>query len=545
MKNQLMNIKFTFFIALLISGKYLLSQALPADTLWTKVLGGSKNECDGTAMLGNFGMNSAYTAVDTKGNIYLATSSASNDGFVGGNAGQEDIWIVKLSSDGDTLWTRRFGGSSNERAYRIRTVKSGGVVVVGSTLSTDGSFADARGGYDGFILRIAENGQLIYKKCIGGKDIDHLYDIVENQSGNFVACGESTSSDGDLVGVGSGLAWVIFIDGATGNPLLSKTFTGPDHSSSDFLENLTLIQRLSDGSGYIAAGFTTPDFNDLNKDNIWVLKFNSSGDALWLKKYGTPERPDYPSALLNAGGGGFYISGTTGGTGGDNTAGFYGGPTDGWLIRCDASGNIVWNKNYGGSDWDVFYDAVVQPSGNLLISGFTRSTNNDLTATTPAGLADYWLLQVSETGVVKDMRRIGGSKSDMGIGLACDTLQNRVILVGRSESNDGYVQRNLGGKDLWMVSFGEKAINNTESINHSPRFRLFPNPTSTNISVKTDADCHSLIIRDLSGRELLRELNPQKFQGQYTIDLSSLNPGMYLLHASSNEEFVYPIIKSN
>lgn len=538
----ILSLLFVFFCSL----QNTFAQVLPADTLWSAVLGGSANECDGTAMLSNFGMNAAYVTVDDQGDFYVATSSASSDGMLNGNSGLEDIWVVKLTSGGDTIWTRRFGGSGNERAYRIRSVKSGGVVVVGSTLSTDGSFADSKGGYDAFLLRIDASGQLIYKKCYGGSDNDHLYDIVENQAGNFVACGESSSINGDLVGVGSGLAWVLFINGTTGAVTNSKTFTGPDHSAADFLENFAGITCLSDGSGYLVSGFTTPEFFNPAKDNIWVQKINNSGQPVWTKKYGSVNGGDYCSVILDAGGGSFYMVGTTSASGGDNSSGYYGGPTDGWLIKCDASGNIIWNKHYGGSDWDVFYDAVVQPSGNILISGFTRSTNNDLSGTAPLGLTDYWLLQLTETGNVVDMRRSGGSKSDMGIGLAYDSIRNRILMVGRSESSDGYVQRNLGGKDLWAVCFGDEFTTGLQTVSETSDMIIYPNPTRGELYIISTITVEQITICDVLGKEVIKVFPPVVSRETNQINLAELSSGLYYVRMTKKGvSATYPVIKTD
>lgn len=531
------------FYGTMFFGCEIFAQPLPADTLWTKSLGGSGSESIGGASLSNFGMNAAYVAVDTAGNFYAVSYSNSTDGYVGGNAGQNDIWVVKLSGAGDTLWTKRFGGSGDERVYRVRAVSTGGCILVGETQSADGDFTGSHGQTEAFIIRLDAAGNVVFKKLYGGGDQDYLYDIAENPEGNFVACGESNSSDGDLAGVGSGLAWALFINGSDGTKTNSVTFTGPDHSSPDFLENFITLTRLADGSGYLAAGYTTPEFNDFNKDNIWVEKFNASGVSVWSKKYGSVTAGDYPAALLDAGAGSYYIVGSTSASGGDNTAGYYGGPTDGWLIKCDASGSMVWNKHFGGSDWDVLYDAVIQPSGNLLLSGFTRSMNNDLAATTPYGLTDYWLLQLTDTGGIVNMYRVGGSQADVGIGMAYDAVRNKIVMVGRSESNDGYVQGNLGGRDLWVVCFGEQALGFTDEPGWT-QVDVFPNPAVNSLSVKSKGEISRLGVLDISGREVLSKELTQMNSQTVLIDITHLAPGFYYLKIFGDKVSVQPFVKT-
>jgi hypothetical protein len=523
---------YSFAIPFLLFFTDSFAQMLPADTSWTKCLGGSGTETPGTAMSSNFGMNAAYVAVDSSGNFYTATCTNSSNGYVNGNSGLNDIWLLKISPQGDTLWTKRFGGSGDERVYRIRSVSSGGIIMLGKTQSNDGDFTGSHGQTDAFIIRVSADGNTLFNKLYGGADQDYLYDITENPDGNFVACGETGSNDGDLNATGSGLGWVLFINGNSGTVSSSVTFEGPDHASANFLENLFTITRLADGTGYIAAGYTSPDFSNSNADNIWVLKFNFAATVIWSKKYGSITSSDYPSAVLDAGDGQFYIVASTSAAGGNNTSGYFGGPSDGWLIKCDATGNILWNKNYGGTNWDAFYDGAVQSSGNILLSGFTRSSDNDLSTTTPRGLADYWLVQVSgNNGSIIDMKRAGGSAGDFGIGMAYDSLRNNILMVGRTESTDGCVHGNNGGRDLWIVCYSsDEQLSLDQLPENNFNIIAYPNPVNNLLTISSSQPVERIELFNSEGIHVKGVICLPGKEGNYHIETEKLSKGYYLLN---------------
>lgn len=446
--------KITLVICQLFFVIIILSAQSVSDTIWTKAIGGSGTEVPGLSILNSQALAGAFISRSNDGFYYVATSTNSNNGYVSSNAGSNDVLLIKMTLNGDTVWTKVFGGSGDDRVYRVRAINNNGCVLVGRTNSNDGFFTGNHGMMDAFMIKVNSNGSVAWKKLYGGSQDDILYDFVENAAGNYMVVGESLSSNGDLAGTGAGLAWVIFVNTSNGSYAWSNTYNGPDASSPDFLNNFTCVTRLSDGSGYLASGFTTPDFNNSSADNIWVMKFSFNGTVIWNKKYGAATGADYSATLIDAGNGEFYIVGSTQGTGGDSP-GFYGGNADAWLIRCNANGNIVWSKNYGGSNWEFFNDAVRDANGNLYLGGFTRSVNNDLAALAPFGtnVSDYWLVKTDAQGNILKQYRAGGPANDFGIGIALEPGTGNILMSGRTESTNGYVHGNNGGRDLWIVHF--------------------------------------------------------------------------------------------
>lgn len=510
------------------------------DSLWTRSFGGAADEVAGTNSPNSFGNNMASAAFDAvDGTMYLASYSASPVVYGKNNAGSDDVLLIHLDQNGDTLWTKLIGGAGSDRLSRVRSISTGGVILVGFTTSSTGVFAGNHGGYDGFMMRINSDGTILWTKVYGGSSNDYLYDVVENPAGNFVACGEAVSSDGDLSAAGNGLAWVLFATGVSGNMGFCVAPVGPNGASANGLENFTVIRRLNDGSGYLLSGFTSPDFNNFNLDDIWVCKINFTGAVLWNKTYGSTNGRDGSGALLDMGSGEFMIVGVLGGNGGYPT--YRGGNGDGFVIRCNAAGDTLWTRSYGGTDWDFFHDAVADQELNVYLAGFSRSSNQQLTGQPVYGLADYWLVKINANGDTLYTKRMGGSEFDAATGIACSGLEDDILLTGRSNSNNGWIHGANGGRDMWAVRLQNLVTSAQENAYAS--MLPFPNPFEAEIFVDVKHDNTRLYIRDLSGKSLIEM--PETGKGLQKIQVhGELKSGLYFLEIRSKEGTMhFPVIK--
>lgn len=504
------------------------ANAQAPDTLWTRSLGSSASEAAGTMSVNNMGNNMAGAAFDAvDGGLYVCTYTPGNDGWVSANAGGDDIWVLKLdASTGDTLWTRVIGGTGTDRAYRLRAVSGGGVVVVGRTDNGSGWCPGYHGQTDGVLVRLGPDGGTVWTRCMGGSGQDYLYDVAENPAGNLVACGESTSSNGDLAGAGSGQAWVQFVNGATGSPVLSFAPVGPNGTSANGLENLTIITRMANESAYLLGGFTSPDFNNFNLDDIWVAKMSFTGSIIWSRTFGSTNARDGSATIVEVGDGEFVIAGLLGGNGGQ--PGYLGGAGDGWLIRCDAQGNAVWARNYGGSDWEYFNDAALDAEGKLLVAGFTRSTNGDLANTAANGNADYWLLQVDPAnGDTVWTKRMGGPGFDAALAMARNNGTGAIALAGRSDANGGWVSGNNGARDLWVSCLSDDLSTAASALAPSASVQLMPNPVADLLQVRSQDPIIAWRLFDASGRQLMERSAPMLTS--LSLPVAGLDEGPYLL----------------
>ena len=136
-------------------------------------------------------------AATNDGNFIIVGDTRSSDVDVSLNNGGADIWIIKVSAEGDLIWEKTMGGSSFDVAKAVSKTQDNGFLIAGSSRSLDNGFEN-KGQNDALILKIDENGNLLWQKTIGGSEVDFLYDVVELNNKAIIAVGESNSSDKDI-----------------------------------------------------------------------------------------------------------------------------------------------------------------------------------------------------------------------------------------------------------------------------------------------------------------------------------------------------------
>lgn len=168
------------------------------DLLWQKTYGGSQND----------NCNAIVKTPD--GGCILSGGSASNDGDVSGNNRYADAWVVKIKPDGTIAWQKFFGGFDGDYASVRDIDASGNILLVGYTFSKNGDIPASKGGEDLWILRLDSNGNKLYSNVLGGRGGDMANDAVPTSDGGYITAGRSNSTSGDVSGNHGGEdVWVV------------------------------------------------------------------------------------------------------------------------------------------------------------------------------------------------------------------------------------------------------------------------------------------------------------------------------------------------
>lgn len=411
-------------------------------------------------------------------------------------------------------WSETFGGTDVDisgRDQKSIMTNDKGFIICGYTYSNDFDFSDNHGTVDGFLIKTDSMGNIQWKHCLGGTNIDRLESVQQTADSGFVAVGYSNSTNGDvLVNQGDVDLWVIKLN-KTGAIQWSHTFGG---SNADVG---TSIQQTTD-NGYIVAGSSASSDGNatLNHgtDDYWILKLNPLGVLQWQKSYGGSGN-DYGNSVLQLNNGCFIVSGSSNSNDFDVT-GAHGG-FDMWVIKLDQGGNMYSNRAFGGSyadynstvkkvadafiiggtvlsdDGDLAYTGFhgypgyygdfcvfkvdtafgpigaftrcfggtgtdelnsLQPTsdGGFILCGNSESYDGDLTSINNFGSTDACLIKLDYTGALEWVENSGGSGDDYGFSIQ-QTPDTSFIMVGYSSSNDGQVGANLGNTDIWAVKF--------------------------------------------------------------------------------------------
>lgn len=385
----------------------------------------------------------------TDGGFLSVGFSRSSNNMVTQNQGKADYWIVKVDSLGVLEWEKSYGGSENDIASSVVQTPDGGYIVAGGAVSFDVNVVGNHGEEDVWVLKLDSQGQLEWGKTFGGSLNERAESIVPTLDGNYLLAGYSESFDDDVNdNFGDFDYWAIKID-INGNLLWENNFGG---SQSDFCFD---AKTTSDG-GFILVGSTFSNNQNVNSNNgfydYWVIKIDASGNLVWENNFGgTLEERAYSVIVLPNDGA--IIAGTSNSSDFDVNGNF--GNYDFWIIRVDASGNMIWEKNLGGSSEDRAYALTLLADGTFLSAGYSSSNNGDVGNN--FGSVDAWLIKMDVDGNLIWEKNLGGSKEDRLYAIA-QNMTDGYIGAGLSASNDNHLPDNFGGRDLWMINLSPDSL---------------------------------------------------------------------------------------
>ncbi|MBI5118760.1 thrombospondin type 3 repeat-containing protein, partial [Candidatus Poribacteria bacterium] len=314
-----------------------------------------KTDADGNTQwsktFGGTGIENGFSVEQTADGGYIVAGLTTSFG-----AGSYDAWLIKTDGSGAEEWSRTFGGGGWDEGYSAQQTSDGGYLILGRTDSY------GAGSHDAWLIKTDPSGIEEWSETFGGTNWDEARDVRQTGDGGYIISGWTES-----FGAGGKDAWLLKLD-ADRNSQWSKTFGG------SLWDAAGEVQLTSTG-GYITCGYTESYGNSGSYD-IWLIETDAIGNMVWSRTFGGPGTELGGMVLKTADGG--YIVG-----GGREPY----GSADALLIKTDAAGNEVWSRVIGGADYDTIQDLIQEGSESYLGVGWTRSYG--------AGLSDIWLLKVN------------------------------------------------------------------------------------------------------------------------------------------------------
>lgn len=357
-----------------------------------------------------------------------------------------DLWVVKLDKCGVIQWERSFGGTGYETARDILQTPDGGYLVLGETNSTDGGVATGFGGTkDIWLLKLAADGNLQWQKRYGGSGLDIGNHIEATSDGGFLIAASSTSNDGDIRGnhsTGTYTDGVLLKINASGVLQWSKCYGG---TKNEELFDIEIIN----GTIY-AAGFTNSVDGDIppNQKNydVWLLAIDNNGNKVFSKIYGGSQN-DVAYSMTPGADGSLTLAGYT--TSNDGDVSGAKGSQDFWVINVSIRGNLNWQKTMGGADAEYARTIITDTDGGYIVGGVTYSTDGDVTGS--YGNGDFWTIKFNATGNVVWKQNWGGSGNDHMRSMIRYATLDEYYLAGDSESGDGDFSNAQGDADFAII----------------------------------------------------------------------------------------------
>jgi len=317
------------------------------------------------------------------GTVYLSSSGAA-----------KDIYILKLDANGNFIWAKRIGSTNDDYGSSICVEASGNVYATGSFEGTvdfnpgTGTANLTSVGVDAYILKLDTDGNYIWAKRFGGNSSDGGNSICVDATGNVYTTGifqETTDFDPgngfyNLTTAGSSDIYVNKLD-QNGYFLYAVSMGG---ASYDVSIHLTIdnsgniyVTGYFQGTADFDPGAGTNNFVAVNLD-VFVSKFDADLNYIWAKQLAGTSDDKSKSVAVDALGN-VYTTGNFGGTLDLDPSGsvqnfITAGELDVFISKLNSNGDYVWGKQIGGTSWDDGNFILTDASNNVYTTGYFRST---------------------------------------------------------------------------------------------------------------------------------------------------------------------------
>jgi hypothetical protein len=528
-------------------------QAQTPTWLWAKDAGGTNSE-EGTAI-----------AVDAIGNTYITgffasltcpfgTTSLTNVGF-------NDIFIAKYDPASNLVWVKSAGGSGDDKPTGIAVDTSGNVYITGyfssSTITFDTITFASNAGTDLFIAKYNSVGNVVWAKKAGGATGDFSNSIVVDASGNSLITGYFKSAS---ISFGSttllnpystsgGSNYFIAKYNALGNPIWAKAANGGAVIGNNIkTNNIGEIFVIGSFLGNVA--FDTISKTSNGSKDVFVTKYDTTGNAIWVKTFGGSNE-DVGNAISTDLAGNSYITGYSKSISmavGSTTLSNNGSPNgDVFIVKFDATGNIIWAKKAVGYSNDVGLAIAADATGNSYLSGYYNGspitfgtiTLNSAFSTTTTG--DLFVVKYNTAGTALWAKNLVASTGAKGNGIALDAANN-CYLTGFYEDVtlqfDNITLTNAGNQGIRDIFVGK--IGNTSTVGLSENNKLndvtvFPNPTTGRITIALNsASKVDIEILNIVGEIIYKATAKQML----TVDLTAQAKGIYFVKVTEGNRIV-------
>jgi lactonase family protein with 7-bladed beta-propeller len=271
------------------------------------------------------------------GELVLCIEPTSDQGFIAGgwtdSFGSHELWILKLDSSGIIQWQQTYGGTGTEAANAVLQTTDGNYIVAGYSDSFSSSNLDI------WLLKLDPQGSVIWQKTFAGPFDDEAFSVKQTSDNGYIVAGKLGSA-----------AWIAKFD-ANDNLLWQKVYTKVETTAA------SAIVQSNDG-GFVFAG-------KQSNSSLWITKVDSNGDVVWSKTIqALPSYRDEARDLVASQDGGYLVCGI-------KDFDLVNRDNDVWMLKFDSSGNLEWEKAFGSDRDDFVNSCTITATGEYLVGGIT------------------------------------------------------------------------------------------------------------------------------------------------------------------------------
>ncbi|MBN8641266.1 MAG: SBBP repeat-containing protein [Flavobacteriales bacterium] len=478
--------------------------------VWAMPVGGTNNV---NTVIGGYGPKISID--NNSGFIYITGAYSSQVDFDPSAAsffipppnsgGPEYNFLAKYTLNGNLVWAK-YIAEIGTVISEIAADSSGGINLIGvfsGTLDLDPgpnvfNVSTSPSGDDFYILKYNLNGEFQWAKQFGDPTrLDEVYDITIDNQNNII-----------ITGLFSGLV--------------------------DFDPN---------------SGVTNLQSNN-NSNDAFIAKYTNNGELIWTKSFGSTNTGiERGNAITVDNQNNIYATGSFSGlTDFDPSANTVNlspvGTRSIYILKLNSNGDFDFVKTIGAPGTEVVYDIAVDNDGSLYLTGYYLSSmdcdpdSGVFTVTANGGNPEIFLVSLSASnGQFGWAKSIGGTGNDEGKRMAIHHPSNRLTLVGHFQNGssvdfdppNGYYlpYAQASGSASYVINYSYTSLSNPE-FSPENSIVITPNPANEVINIQSNQPIENYQLIDLTGKIITSESNSN------TINVSTINPGIYLLKINSN-----------
>ncbi len=267
-----------------------------------------------------------------------------------------DGWLLRLSADGQVVWSKTYGGPADEYLLDLTPTADGGAVVVGWTSSF------GAGGADFWVLRVDATGAVRWQRTYGGPADEQAWSIASARGGGWWVAGGTRS-----FGAGASDLWVLRLN-PDGSVRYQATYGGPDHDAGggDYDEQVARLLPHPDRGVWVVT--ETASFG-AGETDIWLLHLDEDGRVRGQFTYGGPDE-DTVWALASGPGDAALLAGVTVSYSPDASG-------DLWVLAVEPDGSVRWQFAYGlPGVWDEALSLSLATAHTAVVGGFVATEDD-------------------------------------------------------------------------------------------------------------------------------------------------------------------------
>ena len=495
--------------------------------------------------------------LDSSGHVVVTGRTSSSDfpvvSGVSDHNGDHDLFVFKLSSDGKQLLYSTFiGGDLYDEGRDLEIDQNNNIVVVGFTQSSNfpttyqAYDSTYHGNHDAVVLKLKGDGtELLYSTFIGEASEDYAYSVALDNSQNIVVAGRTLSSSFpttqqayDTEQNGNDDVFVLKLSN-DGQSLLYSTFVGGSQNDGRYVSvavdnsGNAVVTGVTSSDNFPTAGNPYSGFK--GGSDAFLFKLASDGSDLLYSTFIGGRNSEHGNDLALDANGNIIVVGSTSSEDFPTTQGAYSrslsGSDDAFVLKFAAKDNSLLLSTFiGGSASDNAADLVLDQNGDVIVSGYTSSSNFPTTDSaydaTHNGSSDIFVSKLASDGSsLLYSTFVGGSSSDYNYSSLEIDNDSNVIVTGGTTSSDfpttdgAYDTAHHGREDVFVFSLNLAVV-----VVVPPAVRIDPVIQVDGKDVVPTAGTAITVIYDeleTSGQPLIRWRRKYKLEDQEESDFTN------------------------